>query len=211
MVLNAKVCMLEVLLIRPGATTFDEDGRIKGSLDIPLSPRGIQQAEAAAKSLSGMKIDCLYAAPCESAQDTARYIARRTGWKQKTVECLLNVDHGLWQGKLVEEVRRLQPRVYRQFQEKPENICPPGGETLSAASARVESVLAKLKRKHQGQRIGIVVPEPMASIVRCYFLGGTIEDMWKSETDAGTWDLLVVDPVPATTLVENRSSAVAFT
>ncbi len=117
MVPNAKVCMLEVLLIRPGATTFDEDGRIKGSLDIPLSPQGIQQAEAAAKSLSGMKLDCLYAAPCESAQDTARYIARRTGWKQKTLDCLLNVDHGLWQGKLVEEVRRLQPRVYRQFQE----------------------------------------------------------------------------------------------
>ncbi len=58
--------MLEVLLIRPGSTTFDEDGRIKGSLDIPLSPRGIQQVEAAARTLSGMKLDCLYAAPCES-------------------------------------------------------------------------------------------------------------------------------------------------
>jgi phosphoserine phosphatase len=211
MVFNAKVCMLEVLLIRPGATTFDEDGRIKGSLDIPLSPQGIQQAEAAAKSLVGMKIDCLYAAPCESAQDTARYIARRTGWKHKTLECLLNVDHGLWQGKLVEEVRRLQPRVYRQFQEHPESVCPPGGETLSAASARVESVLDKLKRKHAGHRFGIVVPEPMASIVRCHFLGGTMGDMWKSETDAGTWDLLVVDPAVAPSLVPTRSAAVAFT
>ena len=211
MVPNAKVCMLEVLLIRPGATTFDEEGRIKGALDIPLSPKGIQQAEVAAKSFGGMKLDCLYAAPCESAQDTARYIVRRTGWKQKTLECLLNVDHGLWQGKLVEEVRRLQPRVYRQFQENPESVCPPGGETLSAANARVENVLDKLKRKHQGHRIGLVVPEPMASIVRCHFLGGTIEDMWKSETDAGTWDLLVVDPVPETARVANRSGAVAFT
>ncbi len=208
--LSAKVCMLEVLLIRPGSTNFDEEGRIKGSLDIPLSPRGIQQAEAAAKSLSGMKLDCLYAAPRESAQDTARYIARRTGWKQKTLECLLNVDHGLWQGKLVDEVRRLQPRVYRQFQEAPESVCPPGGETLADASARIDHVLDKLKRKHQGQRIGIVVPEPLASIVRCHFLGGTIEDMWKSETDAGTWYLLVVDPVPATNLVENRAGVVAL-
>ena len=211
MVPNAKVCMLEVLLIRPGATTFDEDGRIKGSLDIPLSPKGIQQAEAAAKSFSGMKLDCLYVAPCESAQDTARFITRRTGWKQKTLDCLLNVDHGLWQGKLVEEVRRLQPRVYRQFQENPESVCPPGGETLSAASARVEHVLGKLKRKHDGHRIGLVVPEPMASIVRCHFLGGTIEDMWKSETDAGTWDLLMVGPVPEPALVVNRSGVVAFT
>ncbi len=208
--LIAKVCMLEVLLIRPGSTTFDEDGRIKGSLDIPLSPRGIQQAEAAAKSLSGMKLDCLYAAPCESAQDTSRYIARRTGWRQKTLDCLLNVDHGLWQGKLVDEVRRLQPRVYRQFQEAPESVCPPGGETLADASARVEQVLDKLKRKHQGHRIAIVVPEPMASIVRCHFLGGKIEDMWKSETDAGTWELVVVDPVPVMVALENRTGQVAF-
>ncbi len=207
----AKVCMLEVLLIRPGSTVFDEDGRIKGSLDIPLSPRGIQQAEAAAKSLNGMKLDCLYAAPCESAQDTARYIARRTGWKQKTLDCLQNVDHGLWQGKLVDEVRRLQPRVYRQFQETPESVCPPGGETLAAAAARVEHVLDKLKRKHQGHRIGMVVPEPMASIVRCHFLGGMIEDMWKAETDAGTWELVVVDPVPVIASLQKQTSAVAFT
>ncbi len=127
------------------------------------------------------------------------------------MECLLNVDHGLWQGKLVEEVRRLQPRVYRQFQEHPESVCPPGGETLAAASARVEQVLEKLKRKHQGQRIGIVVPEPMASIVRCHFLGGAIEDMWKSETDTGTWDLLVVDPAPASAPVAAPTGAIAFT
>jgi phosphoserine phosphatase len=187
--------MLEVLLIRPGSTTFDEDGRIKGSLDIPLSPRGIQQAEAAAKSLNGLKLDVLYVAPCESAQDTARYICRRNGWKQKSLDCLRNVDHGLWQGKLVDEVRRLQPRIYRQFQDAPESVCPPGGETLCDAKERVSAVLAKLKRKHRGQRIGFVVPEPMASIVRCEFVGGSIDDMWKSELDAGTWDLLVVDPV----------------
>ncbi len=187
--------MLEVLLIRPGSTTFDEDGRIKGSLDIPLSPRGIQQAEAAAKSLNEMKLELLYVAPCESAQETARYISRRTGWKQKSLECLRNVDRGLWQGKLVDEVRRLQPRLYRQFQEAPDSVCPPGGETLSAANDRIAGSLDKLKRKHRDQRIGIVVPEPMASIVRCEFVGGSIEDMWKSEMDAGTWELLVVDPV----------------
>ena len=32
--------MIEVLLIRPGSTTFDHEGRIKGSLDIPLSVEG---------------------------------------------------------------------------------------------------------------------------------------------------------------------------
>lgn len=202
--------MLEVLLIRPGSTSFDEEGRIKGSLDIPLSPTGIQQAEAAAKSLTGMQLDCLYVAPCESAQETARFIVRRNRWKHKSLDCLRNVDHGLWQGRLVDEVRRLQPKVYRQFQDDPDTVCPPGGETLEAAADRVASCLERLKRKHQGKRIGMVVPEPMASVVRCMLVGGSIEDMWKAETDAGTWDLLKVDPPAEATQPVKSAAAVAF-
>ena len=29
-----------VLLVRPGATEFDEQGRMKGSLDMPMSEKG---------------------------------------------------------------------------------------------------------------------------------------------------------------------------
>jgi phosphoserine phosphatase len=203
--------MFEVLLIRPGSTSFDEEGRIKGSLDIPLSPTGIQQAEAAAKNLNGMQLDCLYVAPCESAQETARFIVRRNRWKHKSLDCLRNVDHGLWQGRLVDEVRRLQPKVYRQFQEEPDSVCPPGGETLEAASERVAQCIQRLKRKHQGKRIGMVVPEPMASVVRCLLIGGSIEDMWKAETDAGTWDLLKVEPQSDPAQPVNPTTAVAFT
>ncbi len=36
-----------VLLIRPGATDFDDQGRIKGSLDMPMSERGRQQVDFA--------------------------------------------------------------------------------------------------------------------------------------------------------------------
>ncbi len=207
----AKVCMLEVVLIRPGSTSFDEDGRIKGSLDIPLSPKGIQQAEAAAKSLGGMNLECLYVAPCESAQETARYIVRRNRWKHKSLDCLRNVDHGLWQGRLVEEVRRLQPRVYRQFQEDPKAVCPPGGETIEMATERVAAAIDKFKKKYQGKRIGIVVPEPMASIVQCQLIGGSIEDLWKSETDTGRWELLTVDPEPKPAPAVDPSAVVAFT
>lgn len=190
--------MLEIILIRPGSTSFDEEGRIKGALDIPLSARGIQQAEAAAKALSEVKVECLYVAPCESAQETARYISRRNGWKQKSLECFRNVDHGLWQGKLVDEVRRLQPKVYRQFQDDPASVCPPGGETIENASQRVSSIVEKLKKRHRGDRIAIILPEPMASIVRCEFIGGQIDDLWKAECDSGCWELLVVDD-PSTT------------
>ncbi|MEZ6138626.1 MAG: histidine phosphatase family protein [Pirellulaceae bacterium] len=184
--------MLEVLLIRPGSTIFDEEGRIKGALDIPLSPTGRQQAEQLSLGLQEIKMDCLYVAPCESALVSAAAIGERNFCKQKTLDCLRNLDHGLWQGKLVAEVRRLQPKVYRQFQDHPEDICPPGGETVRAALARVRVNVDKLLRKHEGGRIGLIIPQPMASIVRFSLVGGSIGDLWKSELDFGQFETLQV-------------------
>ena len=184
--------MFNVLLVRPGSTTFDEEGRIKGSLDIPLSPLGRHQSMVAGASLKDMSVECLYVAPCESAQETGRILAQQCGWKLRTVESFHNVDHGLWQGKLVEEVRRLQPRVYKQFQENPVGICPPGGEMLDAALQRVEGLLDKLVRRHRRGTIGMVIPEPLASVVRCHLLGCDFGDVWASQLDAGTWELLTL-------------------
>ncbi len=189
--------MIEVLLIRPGSTTFDREGRIKGSLDIPLSPEGETQAEALSRGLAEVKMDCLYVAPCESAFQSAERIADRNFCKHKTLECLRNLDHGLWQGKLVSEVRRLQPKVYRQFQEHPTDVCPPDGETVQAAYDRVKVMIEKLKKRHNGGRIGLLVPAPMASIVRCALVGGSLGDLWKSELDFGTFECLQVEPKPA--------------
>ncbi len=185
--------MLEVLLIRPGSTTFDEEGRIKGALDIPLSDRGQQQARELAQSLSGYKLDCLYVAQCESAAQSAKAIRAKNACKQRVLECLKNLDHGLWQGKLVSDVKRCQPKVYRQFQEHPSDVCPPDGETVQDALDRVVGTVDKLKKRHRGGRIGLLVPQPMAAVVRYALVGGSLGDLWQAELDFGNFEVLQVD------------------
>lgn len=185
--------MLEVLLIRPGSTTFDEEGRIKGSLDIPLSSQGYAQATELAERLAGEKIDCLYVAACESAAKSAELIRRQNNCKQKVLDCLTNMDHGLWQGKLVSDVKRCQPKVYRQFQEHPGDVCPPAGETVQQAFNRVVPTIEKLKKRHRSGKIAILVPQPMAAVVRFALIGGSLGDLWQAELDFGTYELLQVD------------------
>ncbi len=128
---------------------------------------------------------------------SAERIGERNFCKQKTLDCLRNLNHGLWQGKLVSEVRRLQPKVYRQFQEHPADVCPPEGETVLAALERVKSLIAKLKKRHDGGRIGLLVPQPMASIVRHALVGSSLGNLWESELDFGTYETLVLQPQPA--------------
>lgn len=188
--------MLEVLLIRPGATTFDVEGRIKGALDIPLSKQGEDQVDELARGLAGIKLDCLYVAPGESSKQSAQKIAQYNFAKQKTLDCMTNLNHGLWQGKLVSEVKRLQPRVYRQFQDNPSDVCPPNGETVQEAIKRVHGSINKVLRKHKQGRIGIILPQPLASIVRSVLTGGNLGDLWASELDFGTFESIEV-PSPS--------------
>ena len=67
---------------------------------------------------------------------------------------------------LIDEVKPEQPKVYRQWQDHPETVCPPQGEPVGAALDRVRTALAKLLRKHKSGTVALVVPEPLASLVR---------------------------------------------
>lgn len=185
--------MVTIVLIRPGSTSFDEEGRIKGALDMPLSLAGESQAERTAQELSNFKFDGVYSAPCESALQTADIFAKRSRVKYKIIDELRNLDHGLWQGKLIEDVKRQQPKVYKQFQECPDHICPPGGETVEDARGRMRKMVTKLLKRHHNGCAAVIVPEPQASLLKNLLLAGDLGDLWKSELDAGQWEMLTVN------------------
>jgi phosphoserine phosphatase len=198
--------MFRIVLVRPGATSFDEQGRIKGCLDIPLSKTGSDQAIKTASELSGLQVDMVYSAPCESAQQTAEIVAKKCRSRMKVVDALRNLDHGLWQGKLIDEVRRQQPKVYRQCQESPENVCPPGGETIEMARSRVRKVLNKWVHKHDAGLVALVVPEPMASVVKEMLGSDEIGDLWQAECDRGQWELVEGEPDQVVAETDLRNS-----
>jgi len=182
--------MASIVLIRPGATDFDDQGRIKGTLEIPLNERGAGQVAQMIRDLSRQGIEAVYASPCQCAEQSAAAIAAGLSVRWKTVDKLANVDHGLWHGKRVEEVRQCQPKVYRQMQEHPETVCPPSGEPFVEAQQRVLAAIDKLRRKHGAETIAVVLPEPIYSVVRSDLLGIDLGDLWKAECASGGWEAI---------------------
>jgi phosphoserine phosphatase len=185
--------MFQILLIRPGMTEYDQQGRVQGTLDIPLCEDGRQEVDALVNQLRDKPITAVYSSPSKSAQQTAESLAATRDLKVKTVEKLENLDHGLWQGMLVSDVKAKQPRVYRQWQEQPETVCPPQGETLSDAKERVQGVIAKLMKKHKSEGLlALVVPEPLASVVRKVLRQDEWGDLWHCSEAAAKWELIDV-------------------
>ena len=187
--------MVQMIVVRAGSTDFDEQGRIKGTLDIPLSDAGQNQVGRLISELHSTQINQVYASPCRSAQQTAEVLAADHKLKVKTLDELQNLDHGLWHGKLIDEVRVGQPKVFRQLQDHPETVCPPQGEPVSLALERVKNLISRLLRKHKSGTVAIVVPEPLATFVRVALGQAEIGDLWKAECECGGWQIIDVTAV----------------
>lgn len=187
--------MFRILLIRPGTTDFDQQRRIQGTLDIPLSETGRREVDDAIEKLRDQPLDAIYTCPCQSARQTAEALGGALNIKPKTLDKLQNLNQGLWQGMLVDDVKKKQPKVYRQWQDQPETVCPPEGETLGAAKERVQAVVAKLLKKHKSEGVvAMVVPEPLASVVLNVLRHDELGDLWQRKQEAASWDVLDVLP-----------------
>lgn len=191
---NRVESMVQIILIRPGTTDYDQQGRIQGALEVPLNEEGASEVTRLTEELRALGIEAVYAPPCEPARQTAQAIATALKVKFKKLDRMQNVNHGLWQGLLIDEVRRKQPKVYRQWQERPDNVCPPQGEMLGQAEQRVRMAMSKLLKRHRDGVIGLVVPEPLASLVRRYVSHGELGDLWKAAAEHGRWEILETEP-----------------
>jgi broad specificity phosphatase PhoE len=183
-----------LIVLRSAPTDYERQGRIRGSLDIPPTAEGLEENSAIATRLAHTPPEAIYSAPSACALETARRIGAPFDLDPKPVQDLANIDLGLWQGKLVDEIRRLQPRVHRQWQEDPWSVAPPEGEFLEEARSRVEDALERIFKRHPRGRVAVVVPFPLDSLVRWLVAGEPLGDLWEAEPERA---IMVELPVAA--------------
>ena len=184
--------MTRIVLIRPGSTDYDRQKRIQGTLNVPLNEQGGSDALKLAEELRAMGMETICTSTSQSAMETAETIGEALDLKVKRLDRMQNLDYGLWQGMLVDEVRVKQRKVYRQWQETPECVCPPQGESLAEADERVHACIARLMKRHKDACIGLVVPEPLASLARRCLGGPELGDLWETGAGQKRWEVFQV-------------------
>lgn len=195
--------MSTAVLIRPGETDFDQQARIQGGLDLPLSETGRRQVRELIGRLSELSIETVYASPTEPALSTAREIAASLDVPLKELEGLENLSHGLWEGMLLEDVRRKHPRVYKQWRDAPIAVCPPEGESCPEANERIRKVLKRPSRSRRP--FAIVAPEPLATLIGSVLRG---QDPCLPGPVCGCSDQQRIEVIDAVTPVNGRTWSV---
>lgn len=199
-----------LIVIRSGATDYDLQGRIRGSLDLPLAAAGEAAAARAGARLASDPPAAIYASADEAASATAQIVGRACGIRPRELRGLTNIDMGLWQGRLVEEIHDTQPRLHRQWQDNPWSVAPPEGELLEEACERVEAALERVFKRHASGTIAMVVPRPLDAIVAWLVSGRSMGDLWQFEPEADLIDLIPVaaqwqPPRPGAPILPPRS------
>ena len=189
-----KSTKLQILVVRAGSTEYDRQRRVQGTLDVPLSADGRAELGHVVEELRDHEIDAIYVSPNQSSTESAEMLADALDLKSKKLDKLYNLDQGLWQGMLIEDVKTKQPKVYRQWQEQPETVCPPGGETVASAKQRIVEVLERIVKKHKGGTVALVVPDPLASIICHVLRRDELNNLWECQSNGTRCQWITVVP-----------------
>jgi broad specificity phosphatase PhoE len=125
-----------VWLARHGETEWSRDLRHTGRTDIPLTPKGEEEARELAEPLSGIAFDRVLCSPLGRARETCRLAGLEEG--AALDERLLEWDYGDYEGITSEQIHERAPDwlLWRDG-------CP-GGESPAEIGARVDAVVADL-------------------------------------------------------------------
>jgi alpha-ribazole phosphatase/probable phosphoglycerate mutase len=127
---------MKIYLIRHGQTDWNIEGRIQGTLDIPLNETGRRQAELLAKGMDSRPVSRIFSSTLTRAMETAERISSRQEVEICPMTQLIEAEFGKWEGMTWDEIMETYPKEYRLWTLNPDEVSPPGGETQDQVISR---------------------------------------------------------------------------
>lgn len=170
--------MTKILLLRHGQTNWNKEGRYQGQIDTDLSDLGKEQARLLAKALKNIKIDHFISSPLKRAYETACESAKFHNKEVIKDERLLEINHGIWEGKLSSEVEKLDANLLKMWKETPHLVTMPNGENLQNILDRALPCVKEFAKKFDGQTIAFFAHDAVNKVLLAHFLNAPLSSFW---------------------------------
>jgi 2,3-bisphosphoglycerate-dependent phosphoglycerate mutase len=132
--------MGRLVLLRHGESQWNLENRFTGWVDVPLSPKGEEEARAAGRKLAGYRFDRAYTSVLKRAIDTLRIALEVLGQTDIPIEkdqALNERLYGDLQGLNKDETVRKYGEQQVKLWRRSYDVRPPGGESLKDTAERV--------------------------------------------------------------------------
>jgi broad specificity phosphatase PhoE len=154
--------MGELILVRHGETEWARDGRHTGRTDVPLTPRGEEQARSLAPLLADREIVLTLVSPAQRARRTAELSGLT---EAGTDDRLWEWDYGAYEGRTTPQIGEERPGWYLWR----DGVV--GGETVEQVGARVDGVLDRVRPSLAEGDVALVAHGHVLRVLTARWLG----------------------------------------
>jgi len=162
---------LRLVFVRHGSSTWNEERRIQGQLDPPLSPSGEAQAARVARRFEGRRFAGFYSSDLVRAASTAAAIATVVGGRPVLMPGLREVALGDWEGLDREQIMVRDPERWAEWTTNPSWDLVPGSEGSEVFEARVGAALDEISARHRTGEILVVTHGGVIQVALLRVLG----------------------------------------
>lgn len=178
-----------VFLIRHGVTAWNDEGKVLGQQDVPLSPAGIAQAQAAAAALAGIAISDVITSPLQRAIQSAEIIGQSCGIEVARDPRLIDFGLGQWTGHRYRDLEGNPD--YQAFLADPLAERIPGGESLAEVRDRVvDAIEQALQDSPTGDALAMITHAGVIRVLLSHYLGSHLGNYHRIRVNPGSISVL---------------------
>jgi len=169
-----------IFLIRHGETNWNKEGRFQGQIDIPLNDNGKNQARKTFEYLRSISFNKAFSSSMHRPYETAQIILQNNkDLKIEKIDSLIEISHGLWEGKLEAEIRESWPNLLKNWHDKPEEVTMPEGESIKDVSERSIEAFDKICLSQKDNDLTLLVAhDAVNKTLICNLLGINYSNIW---------------------------------
>jgi len=172
--------MTRIVLIRHGHVEGISPPRFRGRQDVPLTKRGIAEAEAVASCVARRwQPAAIYTSPLQRCTATAAAIAAATGRPQSMLAELADLDFGLLQWKTHGEAKASYPELFELWFSAPQLVRFPNGESLQDLAGRAANALREVMARSPSETVVMVGHDHINRALLLQVLDQPLSAFWR--------------------------------
>ena len=149
--------MGSIIFLRHGQAKNNTERILAGRTPgIPLTEKGIDQAQKAAEFLEQMNISRIYSSPIERAKHTAEIVGKQNSVDVTIDERLIELDMGKFTGMPYDEIFSSHGNVFMKFYNGELEIAHNGVETFEEVKRRILDIVDHVLETHPDENVVLV-------------------------------------------------------
>lgn len=170
--------MVKFILVRHGYSQANKEKKFTGQLDVPLDEIGIMQAKSVCKYIAeNFEVDNIYSSDLCRAYDTIAELGKILNIPVEKCKELREVDVGLWQGRLIEDVKKEFPESFSKYAANPGVSRFNSGESYEDAMIRGKAFFDKVAKESDGKTVVIATHGGIIRTLRAALTNTPLENI----------------------------------